>query len=180
MHASRTATAGGGLVPRQVRGGKFPCAKFRGSPRILCGKFRGHLQKCCGVQGLAGSVELSHRFRGRPWILCGKFRGQFETASPGGSGATPGTSGVSPGVSGASHGESRAILGVSGASPGDSGATPGHPRASPGHPGGGPAHFSTRSRLPPISPPPAPNCEHPVHAAIMCKDRDRTVVRINT
>ena len=54
---------------------------FRGSPWILCGKFRRPSQKCCGLKGFAGSLELSRRFQSHrnPWILCGKFHGQFET-----------------------------------------------------------------------------------------------------
>ena len=31
-------TGGGDFVPRQSRGGKSRCGKFRGSPWILCGK----------------------------------------------------------------------------------------------------------------------------------------------
>ena len=41
------------------------------APWILCEKFRGHPRKCCGAEGFAGSVELSHRcqFRASPWFL---------------------------------------------------------------------------------------------------------------
>ena len=55
------------FVPNQVRGGKLRCAKFCRSPWILCGKFRGHTQNCCGVQGFAGSVELSCRCHSQCW-----------------------------------------------------------------------------------------------------------------
>ena len=62
-----------GFMPRQIRGSKFRCGKCCGSLWSLCGKFRGHSLKCCGVWGIPGLGELSHR------ILCGKFCGQFET-----------------------------------------------------------------------------------------------------
>ena len=45
--------------------GNFVVVNFAEGPWIFCGKFRGHSQKCCGVQGFAGSVELSHRCRSR-------------------------------------------------------------------------------------------------------------------
>ena len=71
---------GGGVVPSQIRGGKFRCGNFAEAPGFCVANFTDTPRNAVVYRALQARWSSARcQFLGRPWVWCGKFHRQFET-----------------------------------------------------------------------------------------------------